>query len=155
MAMEDIVSRGGEYLRQSVVGWTDEFVCKVLQARQANAPVYLLSGIYLKVCELVNAMGFGNNFYRITPVSLTAGGEPEPICDVQSQGRVRKISIWVDIATGGPLPIIRISTGASGSSSGGLRIAPGTVSELGEVPANTRLYVASSQDVTMYVIERG
>lgn len=140
------------WLKTDVLPWTNELVCKVLElsAAPGAAPVYLLAAILAAMRELQ----FGNRFYNIVPRTL--GTEPVLVLDEQPQGHARKVKVWIDTASGGPLPTIRISTGASSTSSGGIRVAAGGSEELGLVPAKTRLYAASSSATTvMYVVEYG
>lgn len=142
------IGKANRFLAEKVLPWAASLACR------GDAATMLLAGIFVSMRDIVEALSFGNTYYRITPVPLTAGADPVLICDTQPQGRVRKLSLWVDASSGGPLPTIRISTGASGTSSGGIRIPAGQVSELGEIPASVRLYAASSSTIPMYVIER-
>ena len=152
----EILHSAVEFLRVKVIPWTDEILCNLVDdRRRLNVPTYLLGGVYVTLKEISNALAFGSHYYNINPVTLTSTGGAVLIVDTQNQGRVRKVSIWADAASGGPLPVLRISKTASGTSSGGIRISPGQVSELGEVPASVRLYAVSSQTITVYVIERG
>lgn len=152
---KDVLTRSLDSL-QEILKWSDNVICRVVESKKMpNIPTYFLAGIFLTLQEIANSIQFGNNYYDIRPVSLTASGAPQLICDVQQQGRVRKVSIFSDAASGGPLPIIRISKSGTGSGSGGVRIAPGAISELGEVPASVKLWVSSSAAINLYVIERG
>ena len=149
------LSKSLETFKGEVIKFADSIICQVVDpAKRPNIPTYLLAGIYMVLSEMANSLQFGNNYYDIRPVVLAAG-VPQQICDVQTQGRVRKISIFTDAATGGPLPTIRISKSGTGSGSGGVRIVAGAISELGEVPANVKLWVTSSAAINLYVIERG
>ena len=156
MTVPEILTNAISFLQSRVVPWTNKVLDDVVSVSQRpTVPTFLLSGIYLKLSEMVESLSIGSHYYNILPVSLTAANGAQLIVDIQPQGRLRKVSIWADAASGGPLPTLRISKNASGTSSGGIRISPGEVSELGEVPANVKLYAAATQALVLYVIERG
>ena len=146
------LTEGREFMLGKVKPWLEGFVCDI--APPALVMPMLLSGIYLKLVELV-AQQQGAGFFDIKPVNLATAGTAEQILDVDSNGRIRDVSLWVDSSVGGPAPTIRISKDASGSGGGGIRVNPGEVSELGRIPANVKLFASSdTAGVAMYLIIR-
>jgi len=142
---------GRDYLLGRVKPWLEGIVCDI--SPPALVVPLILSGIYLKLVELV-ALQQGGEVYDIQPVTIPAANQVVLLLDNDSNGRVRDVSVWVDAASGGPLPTIRISKDASGSGGGGVRVSPGTSNELGKVPANVKLYVSSTAAISMFVISR-
>lgn len=122
---------------------------------QAQRMELLLTGIYLTEQKLLEALQQGGNYFRIEPFSVVALDEAVQVLDIETNGRVREVSIWMDSAVGMPDPTIRVSTGASGTGGNGIRVSPGGPTELGKVPPNTRLYISSDVSINGYVIERG
>lgn len=143
--------RARDFLETRVIPWWQEVVCKLAPAQAISL---LLTAIYLQLREMGEQQQFGGTYLRITPYALVANGAAVKVLEKESQGRLRKVSIWVDAATGGPLPTLRISTGATSAAGGGLRVLPGSPNELGEVPFATELWASSTAAVTLYVIER-
>ena len=113
---------------------------------------YLLGGIFLQLKELREASSFGTNYFNIVPFEL--GTVPIRILEKEPNGLVRKVSFWIDSASGGPTPTIRISRSGSSTAGGGIRVNAGQVNELGEVPPGTELWAAASTTIVGYIIER-
>ena len=128
----------------------DELLCNM--EHPSRLPMYLLYFIASKLGEFSQSASFGANYYRITPVSLST--IPTQLVDIEPEGRVRKVELVIDSISGGPAQTIRISDGAASATSGGFRVIAGQVNDLGEVPAKTRLWAASSGSVQGYVVER-
>ena len=132
----------------ATMGWVDDWICALTAAHLPNAEVYLLGGIYEKLDALAAAQPTGLGL-TITPYTL--GTDGIRILEKDTLDRVRDVSIWVESATGGPLPVLRI--GLSGASStAGVRVIPGQVNDIGIIPADTELFAASSVAITIYVI---
>ena len=134
-------------------GKVQRFLCDLQNkfGGQNVAPM-LLAGIFLQLRELNDAVNFGATKFDIRPVLLTTTAQKIVERDVEK--RVRKVSVWIDSASGGPVPTIRIGKSASSSNSGGIRVNAGQVNELGEVPPDTELYGVASTSIQIYVIER-
>jgi hypothetical protein len=115
----------------------------------------LLAGIFLQLDRLNENSGQGVTYFKLTPFQLVANEAPIQILDVEVQGRVREVSIWMDSAIGFPDPTIRLSTDASGTFGNGVRLSPGGPNVLGKVPPNTRLFASSDVTLNGYVIEQG
>lgn len=147
-----LLARARSFLETRVMPWWTRVVCALEPGVAKFATPFLLSGIFLQLQELNEALSAGAEVFRITPYPLAAGGEPLLILDTDGQGRTREVDIWVDSAVGGPVPTLRIGTGPS--TSAGVRVNAGQVNPLGKVPASTRLYAASNVAITLYVIER-
>lgn len=120
-----------------------------------SATELLLAANVLSTQDLLHAVEQGGTYFRISQFTSTANGEAVQILDIETQGRVREVSIWLDSAVGGPDPVIRLSEKASGSVGNGVRMAPGGPNELGKVPPNTTLFLSSDVTINGYVIERG
>lgn len=144
----------GAELETQIQPWLDKYICALDHQHQAHFDRQLLMGILMKLTEMSRSASFGSNYFRITPVSLTAGGAAQRLVSRETQDLVRKVSVWIDAASGGPTPTIRISTGSSGTGGGGIRVNAGQVNELGEVPSNQELWVSSTATINLYVIER-
>lgn len=147
------LQRAQSFLMDRAYPWWRNIICKLEEGAQRNAVALLLSGILLKLTELNETSAQGGVYWRCTPFKLTANDEPVRILDIETQGRVREVSVWMDSAILGPPPTIRLSAGASGGG-GGILIGPGAPNELGKVPANTTLYMSSDTDISGYIIER-
>ena|SRR3990167_4656518 len=116
------------------------------------AMLYALSGIYLKLAALQQASTFGANKFSIEPFTLTT--TPQKILVKDISGRVRKVAVWVDSASGGPTPTIRVGIAASSANGGGVRVSAGQVNEIGEVPPSVELWAVASTSIAVYVLER-
>ena len=117
-----------------------------------GALLVAMCGIYLKLEEMADAMSFGAHDFAIEPITLTT--TPIKILEKNIGGRVRKVDLWVDSATGGPTPTIRVGTAASGSGGGGVRVSAGQVNPIGEVPPNVELWASASTTINAYVLRR-
>lgn len=148
----DIYRQLTEEMRERVMPWWQEFQCRLDKSVQPWADRLLLAGILTELRELRHALNFGANYFRMTPAALNT--TPTKLVEKEPSGRVRKVSIWVDAASGGPTPTIRIGTSDTSVNGGGIRINAGTVNEIGEVPPGTELWGASSTAINVYVIER-
>lgn len=136
-------------LRATAV-WVDDFICNLAADNVANTEAYLLAAMVERLDYLTKATPSGQNL-TITPYTLS--GSSQLILDKDTLERVRNVAIWVDSAVDGPAPTIRIGT-SNASSGAGVRINPGQVNELGNVPADTTLYAASDVSITLYLIAR-
>lgn len=147
--MANGIEASGEFFMRKVIPWVDE-LCRSTQHPNRLA-AYLLGGIYLKLGELVDSATFGANYFRISPYVLAP--TPVRILEKDPDKRVRKISVWIDNASGGPTPTIRIN---QGSGSGGFRVNAGQVNEIGEISPDTELWGSSTltAGINAYVIER-
>lgn len=155
MSAYNTIDRAREFFEGLTIPWWRRIVCAWPKELRQFAHELLLAGIYLQLDRLNEALQQGGTYFRITPFTLTAGEAAAQILDIEVQGRVREVSIWMDSAVGGPDPTIRLSTDASGTLGNGVRITPGGPNELGKVPANTRLFASSDTTINGYVIERG
>jgi hypothetical protein len=117
----------------------------------ANVEAYLLAAILKELVDL-NASGVGGTKFEITPYTLTTVAQK--ILPKEPQGRTRDVSIWIDAASGGPTPTIRIGSSSVSAGGAGVRVNAGQVSELGRIEPNAELYAAASTDMNIYVIER-
>lgn len=134
-----------------ILPWLYDVVCKLDPTSQRNFDRALLGGIYLKLSEISRSSAFGSNYFRITPVQ--ADTTPQKIIERDTRNLVRKVSVWVDAASGGPTPTIRISTSGAGTSTGGIRVNAGQVNVIGEVPPNQELWIASTTALNCYIVE--
>lgn len=117
-----------------------------------EATTILLSGIFLTLREIAEASSFGNVRFDLRPVSLNT--VPIRILERdETTRRVRKVSLWVDSASGGPTPTIRVGKGTTSVNGGGIRVNAGQVNEIGEVPADVELWAAASTPINAYIIE--
>ena len=154
--MADLVSQATlDDLVNAVTGRTkktiDDLYCQLSVQDGRKMPAYLLFFIAAKLVDFGKSVSFGSNYFRISPYTLTT--EPVLILDLEPAGLVRKVSLAIDLATGGPAPSIRLSTGASNSGSG-VQLTPGQFNEIGEIEPKTKLYAASTANVNCYVVER-
>lgn len=131
--------------------WMDQWLCQ-LPTPQLAVP-YLLGYIALKLSSLEKTGQFGANYYDIRPVTLGDGTGPKLIIDKQSQGLVRKAVLWIDSATGGPTPIIRVSKGANSYTGGGIKVNASQSNDLGEIPPNVQLFADANTAINGYIIE--
>lgn len=154
LSINSLLNELGAELETKIQPWLDKVVCKLDHQHQAYFDRQLLMGIYLQLAKIARASAFGSTYFRISPKALTANASAIKIIERDSQDLVRKVSIWVDAASGGPTPTIRIGTSATGTGGGGIRINAGQVNELGEVPSNMELWAASTATINLYVIER-
>lgn len=146
---QDVLNSAMEETLGDVRRWMKSATC---QLEAAEVVPTLLSGIYLKLTELAKTSSFGNNYYDIRPVTILPD-QPVLLVDKQNQGLVRKVVLWIDNASGGPTPTIRVSKGATNYTSGGVRVNAGQSNELGEIPPNVQLWGSSSYAINAYVIE--
>ena len=137
MASNTILQRATDFIETRVIPWWSELACRLPNGQGQFAVPFLLAAIFLQLREMTEGQKFGSNSFRIDPFTL--GAEPVRILEADPASRMRKVQIWVDAATGGPLPTIRVSTGASGTGGGGIRILPGQMNDLDVVPANITL----------------
>mgnify|MGYP001578137874 FL=1 len=152
LSLTNLLDSMKEELVSTLSPWLYGIICKLPPEYQPHFDRVLLSGIYLKLASIERASAFGTNYFRITPYTLSS--TPQKILERDAQQLVRKVSIWIDAASGGPTPTIRISTLGTGTGGGGIRVNAGTVNELGEVPSTTELHGASTTSTVIYVIER-
>ena len=100
-----------------------------------EANTILLAGIFLSMREIATSANFGNTRFDVRPVNLNTTAIK--ILDRDEVTRkVRKVSLWIDSASGGPTPTIRVGKGSTSPNGGGVRVNAGQVNELGEVPAD-------------------
>ena len=135
--------------------WLRDIACK-LPEFNASPAVFLLAGIYLKLTEIAELLGPGENFYRIDHFDIEADAKAKRVLDKDTvNGRVRRVVIWIDSGLGGPVPTIRLSTQASAANSIGLQLVPSTWNEIGRIPANTELYLSSNADIGLNIAIEG
>lgn len=146
----DILAENRHLLLADVQKWLSDLACNDLQSTPQLLVPGLLSLIALRLGQMQNNR-VGANYYRITPVLLTTDGQR--IVEQQPEGLVRKVILFVDNASGGPTPTIRVGTNKGGTASGGVRVNAGVGSELGEVPPFVELWAASTVNIQGYVIE--
>lgn len=146
---QDILNSSMEEMLGDVRRWMKQATCELSPPEVVPT---LLSGIYLKLCELAKTSSFGNNYYDIRPVTMNPT-DPVLLVDRQNQGMVRKVVLWIDNASGGPTPYIRVSKGATNYASGGVRVNAGQSNEMGEIPPNVQLWGSASVAINAYVIE--
>ncbi len=164
MSLEDvtpakILSENRQLMLADVQKWISDIACQDLQSPQAIAQLIpmLLGLVSLRLGQLVNNQATGANYYRITPVTLKLEGQR--IVERQTDGLVRTVLLFIDKASGGPTPTIRVSTSKGGAQTGGISVDAGQAHELGNVKADIELwasvYVSSNSAFTIpaYVIE--
>lgn len=145
-----LLTRARDFFDNKVVPWWTETVCRLPKEIQPFIIPFLLSAIYLQLREMADGMQFGANSLRIQPVTL--GPVPVKLVDRDIDGKARKVQLWVDSASGGPFPLIRISTGATGTAGGGISVIPGQMNDLDMVPANVTLWGAADSAINAYVV---
>lgn len=151
---QTFLARSQRFLVGRVIPWWREIVCTWPPEVRKYANELLLAGIFLGIRDLTEATQQGGTYFRITPFTATANDEAVLVLDIETQGRVREVSIWMDSAVGMPDPVIRLSTGGGGTQGNGVRVTAGVPNELGKVPPNVKLYIASDVTINGYVIER-
>ncbi|MDE2022252.1 MAG: hypothetical protein KGI71_05080 [Patescibacteria group bacterium] len=150
---QSFLQRAAEFTNFRVSSFWSQYVDKWPVKGAAVIP-FVLVGIYLKLCELVEDLQQGGTYFRITPFQLLAKAQPMKILDQEQQQRVRDVSIYFDSAVGGAIPNIRLSTGGAGAVGNGVLMAPGQVNELGKVPPDTLLFCSSDTTINGFIIER-
>ncbi len=143
-----MIKSAWEFVKNYAVPLANEVICKY----KDQAAVVLLAGIMLKLDALTESSTFGQAKWNLTAYNLTT--TPQKILERDLTGKVRKVSCWLDSASGGPTPTIRVGQSATSSSGGGVRVSAGQVNEIGEVGPSVELWAASSTAIAMYVIER-
>lgn len=151
----NVIERAKEFFESTAVPWWRRIVCAWPEQLRPFAGELLLAGVYLQLDRLNEALAQGGTYFRITPFQLVANLPAIEILNIEVQGRVRDVSIWMDSAVGGPDPTIRLSTDGSGTFGNGVRLTPGGPNELGKVPPNTRLFASCDVTLNGYIIERG
>lgn len=137
-----------KYITNKVAPFANDIFCRY---KDQSATV-LLAGVLMSLQELLKTATFGANQFSIESFTLTS--DPQKILERDINGRVRKISVWVDSASGGPTPTIRVGTGATSANGGGVRVSAGQVNEIGEVAPNVELWAAANTSINAYVITR-
>lgn len=143
-----MIAEAFKFITERAAPLANDVVCKYGQ----QSGLVLLAGIFLKLGKMAQTMTFGANKWSITPFTLDT--TPKKILEKDINGLVRKISVWVDSASGGPTPTIRVGGSATSANGGGVRVSAGQVNEIGEVPPGTELWAASSTSIAVYVLER-
>lgn len=151
ISVKDLLDSLREEITTVISPWVYKIVCSLPQEYQRHFDRVLLAGIYVKLAELTRASAFGQNSFSIRPFTLNT--TPQKIVDRNNTNLVRKVTIWVDAASGGPTPTIRISTSGTGTASGGIRVNAGQSNLIGEVPPNQELWAAASTAMAAYVVE--
>lgn len=148
----DTLSRAKDTL-EHVTGWWQKIVCSWPKDLQDRASTILLAGIFLSLRELIERIGQGGNYFRITPFVLVANGPAVRVVEKDVNGLSRRIFAWVDSAVGLPDPRIRIGTAKSSVNAGGVQLTAGVANEVGKVPPNTELWMTSDVGLTIYIVE--
>lgn len=151
---QTFLARSQRFLQNRVIPWYRDIVCAWPADLRKFSTELLLAGIFLGLRDLTEATQQGGTYFRIVPFTVTANDEAVLVLDIETQGRVREVSIWMDSAVGMPDPTIRLSTGGGGANGNGVRVTPGVPNELGKVPPNVKLFIASDVTINGYVIER-
>mgnify|MGYP001580414555 CR=1 FL=1 len=151
ISVKDLLDGLREEITDVISPWVYKIVCSLPQEYQRHFDRVLLAGIYVKLSELTRASAFGQNGFNIRPVML--GTTPIKLVERNNQNLVRKVTIWVDAASGGPTPTIRLSTSGTTSASGGIRVNAGQANAIGEVPPNQELWGSASTSIAAYVVE--
>lgn len=112
----------------------------------------LLAGLFFTVREAVSLLGGGGNTLRITGFALKAD-RPVRVVDRDKLGRARNVVLWVDSAVGLPDPSIRLGTASGSAVASGVRLTPGVANPFGKVPSTSELWMTSSVDITVFVVE--
>lgn len=145
----ELLSKATDEALGEVKGW----VCNLAEQLPPQMLVPTLLGfIGLKLAEIAKTSQFGATYWDMRPVTM-GPGDPVLLVDRQNQGMVRKVVLWIDNASGGPTPYIRVSKGATNFTSGGVRLNAGQSNELGEVPPNVQLWGSASVAINAYVVE--
>ena len=152
--MASYLSRATSFLVSEAYPWYEKLCRELPVGAREFLTQLLLAANFLALRQLVEGLAKGTLF-DIRPYRLTAGGAATLAVDIDKQGRTRDNAVWVDSAVGMPDPTIRVGTDARSAAAGGVRVMPGDVNELGQVPADTRLYIASDVTITVYILERG
>lgn len=147
------LSRAKEFFETQVHPWWRDIVCKWDDTQQKFAIPLLLSGIFLSLRELVEKLGQGTQYFRITPFALVANASPARVLQKEPNGLARRVFVWVDSAVGMPDPRVRIGTAKSSVNAGGVLLTPGIANEVGRMPPNTELWMSTDVSLTVYVVE--
>ena len=147
-----LIEKLTEDFKKAVIPWWQEVYCRLSKDERLLSTNFLLAGVLQELHKLRNSLNFGSNYFNITPYTL--GPTSTKILERENSGRVRKVTVWVDAASGGPTPTLRIGTSDTGSGGGGFRVNAGAMNEIGEVPPHVELWAASSTAINVYVIER-
>ena len=162
MGVEDtnprkVLVENRELLLADVQKWVSDIACKDLDNPTLMVPM-LLGLIALRLGQLVKNQATGSNYYRITPFTLK--NEGQLIVEKQNDDLVRTVLIFIDKASGGPTPTIRVGTSKGSAGAGnGVSVDAGKAHELGNVRSDVELwasvFVSGNTSFTLqcYVIE--
>lgn len=151
-----VLADNRELMLGDVRKWLTDLACGDLKDQPAMLTPLLLGVIALRLGQLVNNRAVGASYYRITPFTL--GNQGQRIIEKQNDGLVRTVMLWVDKASGGPTPYLRVGTQkvdmqAGQTGSGGIQVNAGQQNELGNVRPEVEMWAASSVQINAFVIE--
>ena len=147
------IERAKDFFENQVFPFWRQVVCKWPEDLRGMVVPLMLGGIFMKLNELVERLGQGSTYFRITPFVLVAGDSAIKVVQKETQGLTRRVFVWVDSAIGAPDPVIRIGTSRASSSAGGVALIPGQSNEIGKIPYDTELWMSSAQNITVYIVE--
>lgn len=149
-----VLNESRTLLLKDVRKWVTDLACGEFKDNPAQLVPMLLGLIALRLGQMQQTSKTGSAYWRITPVSIPAStATPVKMLEKQTDGLVRTVLLWVDNASGGPTPTIRVSTAKGSTSSGGIRVNAGQSNELGNIPPDVELWAISSTAIQAYVIE--
>ena len=162
MGVEDtnprkVLADNRELLLADVQKWISDIACKELENPALLTPL-LLGLIALRLGQLVKNQATGSNYYRITPFTLR--NEGQLIVEKQNDDLVRTVLLFIDKASGGLTPTVRVGTSKGSAGAGnGVSVDAGKAHELGNIRSDVELwasvFVSANTTYTLqcYVIE--
>lgn len=151
--LPDALARAKDFFETRVHPWWRDVVCQWDEENRKLAVPLLLAGIFLSMRELLERIGQGGNYFRISPYKLTANAAPIRVLEKEPNGLSRRVFVWVDSAIGLPDPRIRIGTAKSNVNAGGVLLTPGVANEIGKMPPNNELWMSSDVTLNIYLVE--
>lgn len=113
MSTLNAINRAREFFERTVHPWWQRIVCSWPVELRKHSIELLLAGIFLQLDRLNENSGQGVTYFKLTPFQLVANEAPTQILDVEVQGRVREVSIWMDSACSTPSGIEANATACS------------------------------------------
>lgn len=151
MFLETLKTRTSDFFYKKVHPFWRDVLCKTPELKENIVPL-MLTGIFLRLSEIAENQSAVDNDWNITPFTVKVG-QPLQIVEKRNDGRSRRVTIWVDAAIGMPAVVMRVGTSAGSVAAGGFQVVPGTMNEIGKLPAKKQLFVSTDVPLQIFVIE--